>query len=55
MEILRIIVRIGRQLLRYAGQFLLSLLRLFRLARRIRHNTAQWQRLPGQVETAPAL
>lgn len=55
MEILRTLVRIGQRLLAFAGQFLLSLLRLFRQARRIRRNTAGWQALPGQVEGAAAL
>lgn len=58
MKALREFVRFTVQVLRYAGQFLLSVLRLYRLARRIRLNTAAWEQLPGQstpVQGAAAL
>lgn len=48
MQALREFFRFARQVIRYAGQFLLSILRLFRLARRIKANTAAWEELPGQ-------
>lgn len=55
MQILRTLFRIGAALLRYAGQFLLSLLRLYRLAWRIRRNTAGWKDLPAQSGPAVPL
>lgn len=48
MQALREFFRFAGRVLWYAGQFLLSGLRLFRLARRIKVNTAAWQDLPGQ-------
>lgn len=48
MKALRELFRFAVQVLRYAGQFLLSVLRLYRLARRIKLNTAAWEQLPGQ-------
>lgn len=48
MQTLRAFFRFAVQVIRYAGQFLLSVLRLFRLARRIKANTAAWEQLPGQ-------
>lgn len=48
MKALREFFRFAVQVLRYAGQFLLSVLRLYRLARRIKQNTAAWEQLPGQ-------
>lgn len=48
MQALRELFRFAGQVLWYAGQFLLSVLRLFRLARRIKANTSAWQELPGQ-------
>ncbi|MES2917391.1 MAG: hypothetical protein V4729_02115 [Pseudomonadota bacterium] len=53
MQVLRDIFRFTLQLLRYGGQFLLSVLRLVRLARRIRRNTAAWPTLPQQ--SGPAM
>lgn len=49
MKALREILRFTVQVMKYAGQFLLSLLRLYRLAWRIRRNTAAWPTLPGQA------
>lgn len=48
MKALREFFRFTVQVLRYAGQFLLSVLRLYRLAKRIKLNTAAWEQLPGQ-------
>jgi hypothetical protein len=48
MQALREVFRFAVQLLKYAGQFLLSLLRLYRLAKRIKSNTDTWEQLPGQ-------
>lgn len=48
MQALRAVLRFTVQVVKYAGQFLLSVLRLYRLAKRIRRNTATWQELPGQ-------
>jgi hypothetical protein len=55
MEILRTLFRIGAALLRYTGQFLLALARLYRLAVRIRRNTAGWKDLPAQSGPAVPL
>lgn len=48
MQALREVFRFAMQLLKYAGQFLLSLLRLYRLARRIKRNTDMWEQLSSQ-------
>lgn len=48
MQILRTLFRITVELLRFSGRLLLSLLRLYRLALRIRRNTAAWEDLPAQ-------
>lgn len=55
MEILRTLFRIGAALVRYTGQFLLALARLYRLAWRIRRNTAGWKDLPAQSGPAVPL
>lgn len=54
MQALREVFRFAVQLLKYAGQFLLSLLRLYRLARRIKRNTDAWEQLPGQAASVTA-
>lgn len=48
MQAFRDIVRLALRVLRFTGQFLLSVLRLYRLAKRIKLNTASWEQLPGQ-------